>query len=133
MHEQALAAIEEAQTKKIPVDECHQRTEDDIRDAEPGGPLAGHHFASERGIPVGMLDEAIESRIGVVNQIAFEAADFPGRVHALVNGAILECSHSAADEAKFAVRVVAAALDPAAQVQIPAREHVSIEFGSSFP
>src|SRR5258708_38713566 len=132
MDQESFAAIEEAETKKVAVNETNQRAKDDVDHAEACSALLGHHLRAERRVAVGVLDEAFQVRVGMVNEITFEQAGLDGHLHVLMHGPQLEFRRTPADESYLAVRILSSAPHPAFEVHVASRHPVTGKFRRRF-
>ena len=69
MKEQAFAAVEKSEPKKVIVDERCNWTHDDVEEAESAVAFGDRHFGAERGVAVHVVDVVGEGRVGVVEEI----------------------------------------------------------------
>src|SRR5579859_341092 len=128
-HQQALAAIEKASAKEVTPQEAHHWAKNDVDETETNFALAHHHACAERGIMVGMVDEALERGIGMMNEIAAQMAHRGLHLHVLVYIAQLELRGAAFHQAQLRIGIVPAMPDPAPEVEIAAVHGVSGELG----
>src|SRR5262249_40147186 len=102
--------------QKIPVEKRHRGAYDDVEQTESRTAFARHHLSSQRRIAVGVLDEFLQSRIRVMNQIALHHSDFSLWLHLLVHRPWLPPRNIPLDQAQLPVGIVPAPLDPSPQV-----------------
>src|SRR5580698_817083 len=74
VEEQAFAAIEKSEAEKIVVDECRERAQDDVEEAEATLALGNRHVCAEGGVAVHVVNVVGEGGVRVVENGVFESA-----------------------------------------------------------
>jgi len=94
VEEQALAAIEEAETEEVVPKEGEHGDYDDV--GAEGQPVAAdssfgdEKLCAEGAVAVHVIDVGFECGVAVVNELAFEGADGAAALDGLVDGALAE-------------------------------------------
>ena len=86
MQQQSLLAVKESEAKKVVVNECRNRSENDV-DYREGHSLAlfDDHFATERRVAIHVLDVGGEGRVLVMDEIAFKSPRQSTELYRLVD------------------------------------------------
>ncbi len=70
VQEQAFAAVEKSEAKKIVVDEGCERAQDDVEQAEAAVAFGDGHLGAEGGVAVHVVDVVGQGGVGVVEDVS---------------------------------------------------------------
>jgi hypothetical protein len=134
VEQEAFAAVEEAQAENVVVDERGDWVEDDVPEEGEGVAArfaAGYSEARHLGaVALHVFEVLGEGGVGVVEEVAVEAAFGAGVAGGAVGAGLVDHAGSAApEETQFAVWVVTAVAHPAAEDLIAAVDPIGTEFG----
>src|ERR1700741_2214484 len=100
---QDLAAIQQAQTKEVVVDEGRKGIDHDVKQTESTAALSDRDLGTQRRIAVHVADVAFKRGIGAVKQGVAERAGGTIHLNYLMHRPIREAALAAAEQAQLAV------------------------------
>lgn len=127
--QKALAAVEKSQAEDVVVQECKEGTDNNIDRAKAAFATRERHPSPERRIVIHVADVAVERGVGVVDEIACEAAGRAVEFCILMYQAGFELRRPAAKKAKFGVGVKASAAHEPSEEHVAARNEVTVMGG----
>src|SRR5205807_7181872 len=129
VQQQAFAAVEKSEADEVVVDECRQRTQNDVDEAEAVVALGDRQLRPQRRITVHVIEVESQGWVGVMDERILELLRLLRYVRfqfaAVVRVVAGDKSLPPAKQSQLGIGVEAAMTNPAAEKQILARDMVA--------